>query len=123
MRELGYVYGEQFVTEPRGAEGQPERYAGLAAELVHLQMDVIVAAGPALMQATSTIRVVMAASSDPVGLGHVRNLGHPGGNVTGLPVRRLANDGLKAWQQVLERGYEGLVAKDPARAALGARPS
>ncbi len=87
LRELGYVYGEQFVTEPRGAEGQPERYAGLAAELVRLQVDVIVAAGPtlrALMQATSTIPVVMAASSDPVGLGHVRNLGHPGGNVTGL---------------------------------------
>ena len=41
MRELGYVYGEHFVTEPRGAEGQPERYATLAEELVRLPVDVI----------------------------------------------------------------------------------
>lgn len=87
MRELGYVYGEHFVTEPRGAEGQPERYATLAEELVRLPVDVIVAAGPTLgvlKQATSTVPVVMAASGDPVGEGLVQSLSHPGSNFTGL---------------------------------------
>ena len=68
LRELGYVYGVHFVTEPRGGESRPERFPGLAAELVRLQVDVIVAAGPtlpALKQATSTIPVVMAASGHP----------------------------------------------------------
>src|SRR5690348_3408212 len=58
LSELKYVYGEHFVTEPRGSEGEPERFPVLAAELARLQMDVIVAAGvtlPALKHATSTI--------------------------------------------------------------------
>jgi len=57
LRELGYVYGQHFVTEARGAEGKPERFASLAADLVRLQVDVIVgvsAALRALKQATST---------------------------------------------------------------------
>jgi putative ABC transport system substrate-binding protein len=90
MAELGYVYGEHFVTEPRGTEGKPERAAILAAELVPLQLDVIVAAGPAvaaLKQATTTIPIVMAAASDPVGSGYVQSLGHPGGNITGLSLQ------------------------------------
>ena len=63
MRELGYVYGEHFVTEARGADDQPERFPVLAAELASLDLDVIVGAGPslrALKQATSSIPVVMA---------------------------------------------------------------
>ena len=87
LRELGYVYGEHFVTEPRGGESRPDRYRALAAELVHLQVDVIVASGPmlsALKQATSTIPVVMGGGEDPVGQGLVQSLGRPGGNVTGL---------------------------------------
>lgn len=69
MREHGYVYGEHFVTEPRGGESRVERYPGLAAELVRLQVDVIVAVAPsppAVKQATSTIPIVMAGFSDPV---------------------------------------------------------
>ncbi len=87
LRELGYVYGEHFVTEPRGGEGGPGRYPGLAAELVRLQVDVIVASGPtlpALKQATSTVPVVMGGAEDPVGQGLAQSLGHPGGNFTGL---------------------------------------
>ena len=87
LQELGYVYGEHFVTEPRGAAGKPERFPGLVAELVRLKVDVIVAAGPALpalKQATSTIPIVMGGSADPVGLGYIQSLGHPGGNFTGL---------------------------------------
>ena len=87
MRELGYVYGEHFVTEARGAGDQPERYAGLAAELARLDLDVIVGAGPSLLalkQSTSIIPVVMASSDDPVIAGLVQSLARPGGNFTGL---------------------------------------
>lgn len=60
LRELGYVYGEHFVTEARGGGGRPERFPSLAAELVRLRVDVILAAGPALpalKHATSTVPV------------------------------------------------------------------
>jgi putative ABC transport system substrate-binding protein len=87
LQELGYVYGEHFLTEPRGGEGRPERYPDVAAELVRLHVDVIVAAGPmlaALKQATSTIPIVMAGANDPVGDGLARSLARPAGNFTGL---------------------------------------
>ena len=89
MRDLGYVYGDHFVTEPRGSGGNPSRFASLAAELVRLQADVIVSgpALPALKQATSTIPIVMAAAGDPVGSGYVQSLGHPGRNFTGLSLQ------------------------------------
>jgi putative ABC transport system substrate-binding protein len=96
LRELGYAYGEHFVTEPRGGESRPERYPSLAAELVRLQVDVIVAAGPmlpALKQATSTIPIIMAASSDPVGEGLVQSLGRPGGNFTGMSLQLVETTG------------------------------
>jgi putative ABC transport system substrate-binding protein len=91
LRELGYVYGEHFVTEPRGAESRVERYPGFVAELVRLQVDVIVTvpnALPALKQATSTIPIVMV-SGDPVGQGYAQSLGHPGGNFTGLSLQSM----------------------------------
>ncbi len=87
LREMGYAYGQHFVTEARGSEGKPERYPRLVAELLQHHPDVIVAAGPALQalkQATSTIPVVMAAAADPIGMGIVRSLRQPGGNFTGL---------------------------------------
>jgi putative tryptophan/tyrosine transport system substrate-binding protein len=87
LRELGYVYGETFVTEARSAEGQVERFPGLVADLIRLQVDLIVAAGPALAackQATSTLPIVMAGAEDPVGLGVVKSLAQPGTNFTGL---------------------------------------
>jgi len=96
MREQSYVYGEHFVTEVRGADGKPERFPGLAAELIGLQVDVIVAPGPALSalkQATSTIPIVMAASSDPVGSGYVQSLSRPGGNITGLSLQSVETMG------------------------------
>jgi putative tryptophan/tyrosine transport system substrate-binding protein len=96
MRELGYVYGEHFVTEPRGAEGKPGRFPSMAAELVRLPVDVIVAPGPALpalKQATSTIPIVMAGSGDPVGTGYVQSLRRPGGNVTGLSLQSVETTG------------------------------
>jgi putative ABC transport system substrate-binding protein len=86
LRDLGYVYGEHFVTEARGAQAQPQRFPSLVAELLRSRVDVIVAAGPALptlKQATDTVPVVMAASSDPIAQGLVQSLGRPGGNFTG----------------------------------------
>jgi putative ABC transport system substrate-binding protein len=90
LHELGYVYGEHFVTEARGGEGRPERFPGLAAELVGLRMDVVVAPGPmlsALKQATSTTPIVMAGALDPIAQGLVKSLGQPGGNFTGFSLQ------------------------------------
>jgi len=90
LRELGYVYGRDFVTEARSSEGKSERFPGLAAELVALPVDVIVALGPALpalKQATSTIPIVMTGAGDPVGQGLVQSLARPGGNITGLSLQ------------------------------------
>jgi putative ABC transport system substrate-binding protein len=88
LRELGYVEGRNIVIETRSAEGKSERLPGLAAELVRLTVDVIVAASPpateAAKQATSTIPIVFALSGDPVAAGLVASLARPGGNVTGL---------------------------------------
>ena len=91
MRTLGHRYGEHFGTVSRVDGGRPERLPGLAAELVRLQPNVIIAGGglPALVlkQATSTIAIMMAASVDPVGQGLVQSLARPGGNVTGLSLQ------------------------------------
>ena len=87
LGELGYVYGQHYVTELRGTEGKPGRYPVLAAELAALGVDVIVAAGPALVAlkaATTTIPIVMSAAIDPVADGLVQSLSHPGTNFTGL---------------------------------------
>jgi putative ABC transport system substrate-binding protein len=88
LRELGYVEGRNIIVEWRSAEGKPERRNDIAAELVRLKVDVIVSPGPtvtrALKEATSTIPIVMAQDTDPVGSGFVASLARPGGNITGL---------------------------------------
>jgi putative ABC transport system substrate-binding protein len=88
MRELGYVEARDYIIEWRFAEGKYEDFSNLAAELVRLKVDVIVtgaamAIRPA-QQATRTIPIVMATSTDPVGNGFVASLARPGGNTTGL---------------------------------------
>jgi len=88
LRERGYIEGQNLILEDRYAEGSQERLRDLAAELVRLQVDVIVAEGGAAnraaQHATHTIPIVMAATADPVGQGFVASLAHPGGNITGL---------------------------------------
>ncbi len=88
LRDLGYVEGQNLVIDWRYQLGGTDRLAALAAELVRLKPDVIVAdvtvAIRAAMQATSTIPIVMASSADAVGGGLVASLGRPGGNVTGV---------------------------------------
>jgi len=89
LRELGYVEGQNIVYEARFAEGTFERLPDLAAELVQLNVDVIVAQGgkstEAARRATTTIPIVMApASGDAVAVGWIATLAHPGANITGL---------------------------------------
>jgi len=91
LRELGYVEGQNIAFEWRLSGGRPERFPALAAELVRLQVDVIVAGdNPAIaaaQQATSTIPIVMVLAMDPVRTGFVGSLAQPGGNITGLTVQ------------------------------------
>ena len=91
LRELGYVEGQNVAFEIRGAEGRPERLPALAAELVRLKVDIIVASGStsveAAQQATTSIPIVMAMAPDPVASGLVASLARPGGNTTGLSVQ------------------------------------
>jgi ABC-type uncharacterized transport system substrate-binding protein len=89
LRELGYMEGQNITTEYRYAEGKLDRQPELAAELVRLNVDIIVAAGGGIIQAaknaTKTIPIIMAGSpNDPVETGLVESLARPGGNVTGV---------------------------------------
>jgi len=88
LRRLGYVEGQNLVIKYVWAEGQQERYAVLARELVSLKPDVILAAGTpgtlAAKQATQSIPIVTALAGEPVAAGLVSSLAKPGGNVTGL---------------------------------------
>ena len=88
LHELGYVEGQNLVIESRYAEGSEERLPALAAELVRLKVDVIVAPGTAAIlaaqHATRTIPTVMTGANDPAGQGLVASLARPGGNTTGL---------------------------------------
>jgi putative ABC transport system substrate-binding protein len=88
LRDVGYIEGKNLVIERRANEGKLDRNAALAAELVRLKVDMIVAAGSgeirAAKEATSEIPIVMVRGGDPVGSGFVASLARPGGNITGL---------------------------------------
>jgi putative tryptophan/tyrosine transport system substrate-binding protein len=88
LRQLGYVEGQNIVIEYRGADGRIERFPSLTAELIRLDVDLIVAANtPAALaarQATATIPIVAPVMGDPVADGLVASLAQPGGNLTGL---------------------------------------
>ena len=89
LRELGWVEGKTIAIEYRSAKWNPEMFDDLAEELIRMKVDVIVTAGgeaapKAAQRASSTIPIVMAASSDPIATGLVASLARPGGNVTGV---------------------------------------
>jgi len=91
LRELGYVDGQNLAIEYRWAEGKVERLAELAAELVRLEVDVVLASGglpvaKAAQQATKTIPIIMTGPADPVAAGLVASLARPGGNITGVAI-------------------------------------
>src|ERR1044071_5709412 len=87
LRELGYVEGKNIVIEHRYAEGKENRLAELLAELVRLEVDVIITPGTratqAAKKATQTVPIVMTQAGDPVAVGLVASLARPGGNITG----------------------------------------
>ena len=97
LREVGYLEGKNILIETRWAEGHRERFAELAADLVRMQVAVLVTDTTpvtlAAMQATQTIPIVMITSGDPVEAGLVASLARPGGNVTGLTFQAPALSG------------------------------
>ena len=101
MRDLGYVDGKNILIEIRYAEGDQKRSAGLAKELVKLNVDALFTSGTRaildLNEATKTVPIVFVSTSDPIGTGMVDSLAHPGGNLTGMSL--LASD---LWPKRLE---------------------
>src|ERR1043166_1973528 len=101
LQDYGYTDGKNIAIDYRYARGKPERMPELAADLVRSKVDAIFAVGPsavvALKQVTGTIPIAFFSPSDPVGLGVVASLAHPGGNFTG--VSALASD---LWPKRLE---------------------
>jgi putative ABC transport system substrate-binding protein len=125
LRELGYIEGQNIVIEYRYAEGNRDRFAELAAELVRLKVDIIVAAVGATIRAaqnaTKTIPIVMAGPpTDPVDLDLVDSLARPGGNVTGITSfsRDLAGKRLELFKEAVPK-----VARIAILHEAGNRPS
>ena len=122
LRELGYIEGQNIAIEYRYAEGKPDRFPELAAELVRLKVDIIVvAAGDVPIQAaknaTKTIPIVMTGQgSDPVKAGHVESLARPGGNVTGITnlTRELGGKRLELLKEAVPKLARVAVLYDPA---------
>jgi putative ABC transport system substrate-binding protein len=101
LKKLGYVEGKNVFIEWRSADGKLDRLQALAAELVHLKVDIIVtgsrSATRAAKEATSTILIVMTQDSDPVANGFVASLARPGGNITGLSTLAPELSGKEGW--------------------------
>jgi len=122
LRELGYIEGQNITIEYRFAEGKVDRTSELAAELVRLKVDIIVAATGdvairAAKNATKTIPIVMMGQgSDPVRAGHVESLARPGGNVTGLTnlTRDLGGKRLELLKEAVPKLSRVAVLYDPA---------
>src|SRR5262249_7605444 len=122
LRELGWIEGKNISIEYRHAEGKDDRLPGLAADLVRLKVDVIVAAvtpdALAAKRATGTIPIVMAGASDPVAVGLVENLARPGGNITGLSrmTSELAGKRLELLKEMVPRLARVAVLWNPQSA-------
>jgi putative tryptophan/tyrosine transport system substrate-binding protein len=122
LRERGYIEGKNIAIEYRYAEGKVDRFRELAAELVRLKVDIIVAAGggriiQAAKNATKTIPIVMTGGGlDPVAAGLVENLARPGGNVTGLTTlnRELGGKRLELLKEAVPKLVRVAVFYDPA---------
>ena len=125
LRDLGYIEGRNLVIEYRDAEGKLERFPALAAELVALKVDVIVASGTlaalAAKEATRTLPIVFSPAADPVASGLVTSLARPGGNVTGLSLlySELVGKWLEQLKQAIPRVSRVAVLWQPG--AFGER--
>jgi ABC-type uncharacterized transport system substrate-binding protein len=119
LRDLGWTPGTNILIEYRYGEGKLERLSELAAELVRLPVDVIVASSPvgvrASQQATRTIPIVMSTLPDPVGEGFVASLARPGGNTTGLTLdsEDLAGKQLELLKEALPKLSRVGVVRNP----------
>ena len=119
LRELGYVDGKNVFIEYRCVEGRTDRGQELAAALLKLKPDVLVAAGDPLVKvlidATRTIPIVITGSGDPVGSGFVASFARPGGNVTGLTIfsSELAGKRLELLKTVAREGAQVSVLVNP----------
>ena len=126
MRELGYTERQNLMIDYRSAKGMPERFPDLAAELVRLKVDVIVAAsgGAALAakKATETIPIVMGQTGDPVANGLVASLARPGGNVTGLTAlaTELTGKRLELLKEAVPKASRVAVLSTPGSTESGA---
>jgi putative tryptophan/tyrosine transport system substrate-binding protein len=124
LRELGYVEGQNIILVFPSGEVKPERLPHLAAELVNLKVDVIVAAAVVAVQAakeaTKTIPIVMPVASDAVETGLVASLARPGGNITGLTLisSQLSGKRLELLKEVVPRLSRLAVLSNPTTAAV-----
>src|SRR5712691_2260 len=121
LRDLGYVEGRNMVVHRRYAEGKPERLPDLAAELVRLKVDVIVATTnptiAAAKRATTSIPIIMVIAADPVGTGFVASLARPGGNVTGVTLDtgpELNGKRVELLNAILPKASRVAVLRNPA---------
>jgi putative ABC transport system substrate-binding protein len=121
LRELGWVEGQNIVIEYRTAEARSDRLTDLAAELVRLKADIILAAATpdavAAKSATGTIPIVMIGVSDPVGTGLIASLARPGGNVTGLSITAgldIYGKGLELLQEIVPNVRRVAILSNPA---------
>jgi putative ABC transport system substrate-binding protein len=119
LQERGYVEGRNLTIERRFADSRPERLPVLAAELANLNLDVIVVninrTAVAVQQVTTKIPIVMALAEDPVDVGLVKSLAHPGGNITGVTVmagREIYSKNLELLKEVLPKGARIAVLYD-----------
>jgi putative tryptophan/tyrosine transport system substrate-binding protein len=136
LRDLGWIEGQNILVEERWADGQYDRLPALAAELVKLNVQVIVATSTpeirAAKQATSTIPIVMVIGADPVAEGFIENVRRPGGNITGtafapdpaiagkyIEFLRDVIPGLRRVGQLIDRGQPDIIYRNAfAQAAL-----
>jgi putative ABC transport system substrate-binding protein len=120
LGELGYVDGQNIALTFRASDDRQERYSELAAELVQLPVDLIVAANTqaalAAKHATTTIPIIIVTGNDPVGVGLVSSVARPGGNVTGLNLfdRQMIGKRLQLLQEAVPEVARVAVVQDPA---------
>jgi ABC-type uncharacterized transport system substrate-binding protein len=120
LRQRGYTEGENLTVEHRSVEAKPDRISAVMAELIRLNVDVLVAVTQptvqAAQQATRSIPIVMCGVGDPVATGLVASLGRPGGNVTGLSglSPELAGKRLELLREALPRASKVAVLWNPA---------
>jgi ABC-type uncharacterized transport system substrate-binding protein len=126
LKEYGWIEGQNISVEYRFAEGKEDALPGIAAELVRLRPDVIVAEGTVATRAaktvTQTIPIVMATSNDPVGTGLVASLNRPGGNVTGLSLQtdELSGKRLQLLTEIVPGLARVAVLSDPLNPSMAA---